>query len=70
MDINLPGISGLDALKSLQSNITTSNIPVIAISANAMLTDIERGINAGFVSYITKPIKVNDLIEAINFVLK
>jgi CheY-like chemotaxis protein len=69
MDINLPGISGLEALEMLQSETITSNIPVIAISANAMLTDTEKGINAGFFKYITKPIKVNELIEAINSAL-
>ena len=69
MDINLPGISGLEALKMLQLNTITSNIPVIAISANAMLTDVNKGLSAGFVNYISKPIKVDELIKVINSAL-
>jgi len=65
MDINLPGISGFEALEQLRANPATARIPVIALSANAMPSDIERGLNAGFVSYITKPIKVDEFMAAL-----
>ena len=61
MDINLPGISGIEALKILRSDPATSQIPVIALSANAMPRDVEKGLQAGFFRYLTKPIKANDL---------
>jgi CheY-like chemotaxis protein len=71
MDINLPGISGLDALKSLAYDTTTAHIPVIALSANAIPRDIEQGLQAGFFRYLTKPIKVIEFMhtvdEALNF---
>ena len=48
MDINLPGISGLTALRILSADLATAHIPVVALSANAMPRDIERGLAAGF----------------------
>ena len=63
MDINLPGISGLKALKILADDPATARIPVLALSANAMPRDIERGLEAGFFRYLTKPIKVNEFLE-------
>ncbi len=65
MDINLPGMSGLEALKILLNNPITMHIPVIALSANAMLHDIEKGIEAGFFRYLTKPIKINAFMSAL-----
>lgn len=59
MDINLPGISGIDAMKILHADPLTAHIPIIALSANAVPRDIARGIEAGFFDYITKPIKVD-----------
>ena len=70
MDINLPGMSGFDALHILRSDPTTAHIPVIAVSANAMQLDIERGLQAGFFRYITKPIKVREFMEAVNVALE
>ncbi|MDO8463877.1 MAG: response regulator, partial [Gallionella sp.] len=69
MDINLPGINGFEALEILRASPDTAHIPVIAISANAMPFDIERGVKAGFFRYITKPIKVNELMEALDVAL-
>jgi PAS domain S-box-containing protein len=69
MDINLPGISGIEALKILRDDPTTAHIPVVALSANAMPRDIERGIEAGFFSYLTKPIKVQEFMEALDAAL-
>jgi CheY-like chemotaxis protein/two-component sensor histidine kinase len=70
MDINLPGISGIEALKILRSDPSTEHIPVVAISANAMPRDIEKGLEAGFYRYITKPIKVKELLETLNVALE
>ena len=69
MDINLPGMSGLDAMKVLRGDPTTAHIPIIALSANAVPRDIERGLEAGFFNYITKPIKVGQLMDAIDAAL-
>jgi PAS domain S-box-containing protein len=66
MDINLPGISGLEALKILREDGLTAHIPVIALSANAMPRDIKRGEDAGFYRYLTKPIRVSDFTDALN----
>jgi len=70
MDINLPGISGIMALNILAEDPTTRHIPVIAISANAMPRDIEKGLEAGFFRYLTKPIKVNEFMDTLDLALK
>lgn len=66
MDVNLPGMNGIQALNNLRGEEETKNIPVIAISAAAMPHEIQRGKEAGFEAYITKPIKVPEVIKAIN----
>jgi PAS domain S-box-containing protein len=70
MDINLPGISGIEALKILREDPTTAHIPVVALSANAMPRDIEKGLQAGFFRYLTKPIKVNEFMDTLDVALK
>ncbi|KAF0190820.1 MAG: PAS/PAC sensor hybrid histidine kinase [Gammaproteobacteria bacterium] len=70
MDINLPGISGIQALKILREDPVTAHIPVLAISANAMPRDIQKGLEAGFFRYLTKPIKVNEFMEALDMALE
>ena len=70
MDINLPGISGIQALKILRDDPITAHIPVIAISANAMPYDIKKGLEAGFLCYLTKPIKVSQFMDALDFALE
>ncbi len=70
MDINLPGISGLQALKILRDDPATRHIPVVAISANAMPRDIEKGLAAGFLRYLTKPIRVNEFMEVLDVALE
>lgn len=65
MDINLPGIDGVEAMKRLRANPKTRAIPVIALSASAMPTDIKRGLSAGFRDYLIKPIKVEEVLAAI-----
>ena len=69
LDINLPGMDGFEALKHLQQDALTPTIPVIALSANAMPRDIERGLAAGFALYLTKPIRVNEVRAAIQKML-
>jgi CheY-like chemotaxis protein len=72
MDINLPGISGIEAMRILRSDPVTAHIPVVALSANAVPRDVEKGLEAGFFRYLTKPIKVAEfmdtLSEALDFV--
>jgi PAS domain S-box-containing protein len=70
MDINLPGISGLEAMKILRADPTTAHIPIIALSANAVPRDIEKALEAGFLDYLTKPIKVNLFMNALDVALK
>ncbi|MET3132335.1 PAS domain S-box-containing protein [Oxalobacteraceae bacterium GrIS 1.11] len=70
MDINLPGISGYSALKILHDDPSTGHIPVMALSANAVPRDIEKGIEAGFFRYLTKPIKVLEFMEALDVALR
>jgi len=65
MDINLPGISGIEAMKILQDNPDTSKIPVIAVSANAMRQDIDNAMQEGFKQYISKPIDTASFISTI-----
>jgi signal transduction histidine kinase/ActR/RegA family two-component response regulator len=65
MDINLPGINGIEAMNELRKRKYSRDIPVIAISAEAMKTDIEKGIDAGFKAYLTKPLNVLELVEII-----
>jgi len=70
MDINLPGISGIEALKILRADPATAHIPVVAISANALPRDIAKGLEAGFFRYITKPIKVNEFMDTLHVALE
>jgi len=70
MDINLPGINGIEALRVLGEDPATAQIPVIALSANAMPHDIEKGLEAGFFRYLTKPIKVNTFMDTLDAALK
>jgi CheY-like chemotaxis protein len=70
MDINLPGISGIQALKILRADPATSHIPVIAVSANAMPRDIKKGLDAGFFRYLTKPIKVDEFMATLDVTLE
>jgi CheY-like chemotaxis protein len=70
MDINLPGIGGIEALKILREDAATAHIPVVALSANAMPRDIEKGLHAGFFRYLTKPIILNELMNTIESALE
>ena len=70
MDINLPGMSGIEAMQLLRQHPATAHIPVVALSANAIPYDIERGLEAGFFRYLTKPIKVNEFMAALDVALE
>ena len=70
MDINLPGISGIEALRILRADPATAHIPVVALSANAMPRDITQGLEAGFFRYITKPIRVADFMDTLDAALE
>lgn len=66
MDINLPGINGMQALAILREDACTRHIPVLALSANAMPRDIDKGMAAGFFRYLTKPIRVPEFMAALD----
>ena len=70
MDINLPGMSGIKAMQILRAETATAHIPVVALSANALPRDIERGLQAGFFRYLTKPIKVNEFLDTLDVALE
>lgn len=65
LDIHLPGMDGYAVLEALKSDPKTRDIPVIALSADAMSIDIDHGLQAGFIQYLTKPVKMDVLHEAI-----
>jgi CheY-like chemotaxis protein len=70
MDINLPGLNGLEAMKILRADPATSHIPIVALSANALPRDIKKGVDAGFFRYLTKPIKVKELMDTLSEALE
>ena len=70
MDINLPGISGIEAMEILRADPSTAHIPIVALSANAVPRDIEKALAAGFFNYLTKPIKVVQFMDALDAALK
>jgi len=70
MDINLPGMDGIAAMKTLQTHKETRDIPVIAVSAYAMETDKKNAMAAGFKEYVTKPFNIRELLETIDGNLK
>ncbi len=70
MDIHLPEMDGLTAFKKLQTLNETKDIPVIALTADAMDGDIKKALDMGFHSYITKPIDVSKFLETVDKVLE
>lgn len=65
MDIQLPGMSGIDALKVLRSNSATAAIPVVAVTASVMQQDRKQITEAGFDGYIGKPINIKEFLDAV-----
>jgi PAS domain S-box-containing protein len=69
MDINLPGMSGFEAARQLQAWPDTQHIPIVGLSAAALLKDTKRANEAGFYRYLTKPVKVADLTATLEELL-
>ncbi|MDH4191435.1 MAG: response regulator [Betaproteobacteria bacterium] len=69
VDINLPGISGLELCRRMKSSPETRHIPLIALSANAMPRDIQSGLEAGFSTYLTKPLSVLKFLAELDALL-
>ena len=69
MDLELPGISGIEALKRLRADPKTQAIPVIAVTASAMTHSLPEITAAGFDGYQTKPISVREFLETVRQVL-
>ena len=69
MDIQLPGMNGIDALAHLRAYPTTQKIPVIAITASVMPDDKERILAAGFDGYQTKPISIDEFLKNVDAAL-
>ena len=65
MDINLPGMNGIDAQKILKQTSTTAKIPVVAVTANAMFSDVKKANKLGFSAYITKPFNISEIINTV-----
>ena len=65
MDIRLSGMDGLEALKQLRMDSRTQRIPVLAVTAQAMKGDRDRFMEAGFDGYLSKPIDIDELLEAV-----
>jgi PAS domain S-box-containing protein len=70
IDINLPGINGFEVLKNLRADPVTAHIPIIALSAHALPRDIKKGHEAGFFRYLTKPLKVDEFMDALREAMK
>ena len=69
MDIQLPGINGIEALRQLRDDGTTRAIPVIAVTASVMATDRRQIMDAGFDAYIGKPINLKEFVDTVRRVL-
>ncbi len=69
MDIQLPGINGIEALRQLRADDATKRIPVMAVTASAMATDRQKIMSAGFDGYQSKPIAVKEFVAAVKALL-
>lgn len=69
LDINLPGMNGIEAVQALKLDPQTLHIPVVALSAAATEADIETGMAAGFMRYLTKPIQIQEFLDAVSSAL-
>lgn len=70
LDLHLPGMDGFEVFHHLQNSTQTRDIPVIAVSANAMPNDIERALNAGFKEYCTKPLDIGKFMHTVDSILR
>ncbi len=69
MDIQLPGMNGIDALRVLRANPATAKIPVIAVTASVMQQDRKVILEAGFDAYLGKPLNLAEFLAAVNAAL-
>jgi CheY-like chemotaxis protein len=69
MDINLPGINGIEVMEILREDPATAHIPIMAINANVIPSNIKKGLDAGFFRYLTKPIVVNEFMDVLGVAL-
>jgi two-component system cell cycle response regulator DivK len=65
MDIQMPGVDGVEALRRLRADDRTAAIPVLAVTAQAMQGDRERFLAEGFDGYLSKPVNVRELIGTV-----
>ena len=70
MDIQLPGMNGIDALKVLRADAATATIPVIAVTASVMQQDRNQITQAGFDGYIGKPLNLKEFLDAVRTILE
>ena len=70
MDVQLPGIDGVEALARLRRDERTASIPVLALTAQAMHGDRERFLEAGFDGYLSKPVDIVELLRTVRGVLR
>ena len=70
LDINLPDTDGYSVLRNLKASEDTADIPVVALTANAMHSEVRRGKHAGFDEYLTKPISVDELLATLEKYLR
>lgn len=70
MDIQLPGMNGIEALGHLRADPVTKNIPVIAVTASAMSQDRDAIMSAGFDGYQRKPLEIKEFLEAVQQILR
>jgi len=66
LDISMPIMDGYEVMENLRSQPVFKSTPIVALSANAMQSDIERGIKAGFDAYLTKPVVIADLYQLLD----
>jgi CheY-like chemotaxis protein len=69
LDMNLPEMDGWEVVRQLKADESTRELPVIAVTAHAMIGDREKGLSAGCDEYITKPLDFNDLLDKIESLL-
>lgn len=70
MDIQLPGMNGIDALRALRADPATGKIPVIAVTASVMQQDRKLIMDAGFDAYVGKPINLREFLDAVRHALE
>lgn len=69
MDMMMPEMDGYEAIKEIQKNKVFKNIPIIAVTAQAMIGDRERCLKAGAIGYVSKPINLDELIVLLNGII-